>query len=51
MKVEVDVADLEYLLWVADDHVYWKPDSIAVADRLEDAINKAKEMYNNDQHS
>jgi hypothetical protein len=45
MKVEVDIEDLEYLLLVADESVYWKPRSIAVANRLEDAIAKAKENY------
>lgn len=45
MKVEVDVADLEYLLWVADDYVYWKPASIAVANRLEEAIQRTKENH------
>lgn len=43
MNVEVNLWDLEYLLMLADDYVYWKPESIAVADRLEAAVTKAKE--------
>lgn len=43
MNVEVNLYDLEYLLQLADDYVYWQPLSIAVADRLEAAVEKAKE--------
>lgn len=44
-KVEVDLFDLEYLLELADDYVYWNTLSIVVADRLEEAVNKVKEKH------
>lgn len=44
-KVEVNLYDLEYLLELADGYVYWKPESVRVANRLEEAIFKAKEAY------
>lgn len=42
MKVEVELEDLEQLLFLADDYVYWKPWSIEIANRLEEAVEKAK---------
>lgn len=43
MKVEVDLADLEALLELADSYVYWADWSLKIATRIEDVINKAKE--------
>lgn len=48
IKVEVDLWDLEYLLMVADEYVYWKPASLAVANRLEEAVKRTKGEIVND---
>jgi hypothetical protein len=40
-KVEVELADLEALLELADDYVYWKASSLALAERIETVIKEA----------
>lgn len=42
-KVEVELTDLEYLLELADDYVYWKGPSLALANKIEALIKEAKE--------
>lgn len=42
-KVEIELSDLEYLLELADDYVYWNTISLVVADRIQAVIDRAKE--------